>query len=404
MRVRCPLLIGIGFFLHFAVCLRAAYAPIQDPLQNPGFVHFYNNEYDPAVEYFEKQVKERPNDPDQYNDLAQALLYRSFFRSGTLGSDLIASTNPFLQRPKIQMSSADQDKFAKCISTALALTQSDLDSNAKNLRALYAAGVAHGLHANYLFLVEKAWIESLKEATAARTAHEQILEIDPHSVDVHLIVGLNKYIVGALPFYMRILGVIGGFHGDKEGGIQDLQLVAAKGVQDKYDADILLAAIYRREDRPKDALAPLKKLALLFPRNYLLRFEQVEMYTDLGDKTSALDVLNEMQASIKNGAAEYRSVPTGKVDYLKGNLYFRYGDLDPALENLKNVTQRAETIDRNTAVMAWLRLGQVYDLRGDREKAVSAYRATVRTSPDSEAAGEAKDYISNPYHRKRKAA
>ena len=404
MRFRCTVLIATVLISQFAAVLNATYASIQDPLQNSGFVHFYNNEYDPAVDYFEKQAKERPNDPDQYNDLAQALLYRSFFRSGTLGSDLISSTNPFLQRPKIQMSSADQEEFARCINTALRLTQSDLDSNPKNLRALYAAGIAHGLHANYLFLIEKAWIESLKEATAARSAHEQILAIDPRSVDAHLIVGLNKYIVGALPFYMRILGVIGGFHGDKEGGIQDLQLVATKGVLDKYDAEILLAAIYRREDRPKDALAPLKKLALLFPRNYLLRFEQVEMYTDLGDKTSALNVLNEMQASIKNGATDYRSVPTGKVDYLKGNLYFRYGDLDPALENLKNVTQRAAAIDRKTAVMAWLRLGQVYDLRGDRQKAIDAYRATVRTSPDSDAAGEARDYISNPYHRKRKAA
>ena len=403
MSSRCAFLIGgSGLFLLFAVCLSAVYAPIQDPLQNPGFVHFYSNEYDPAVDYFEKQAKDRPNDPDQYNALAQTLLYRSFFRSGTLGSDLISSTNPFLQRPKIQMSSADKDRFAKCISTALRLTQSDLVSNAKNLRALYAAGVAHGLRANYLFLIEKAWIESLKEATAARTAHEQILEIDPQSVDPRLIVGLNKYIVGALPFYMRILGVIGGFHGDKEGGIQDLQLVATKGVQDKYDADILLAAIYRREDRPKDAIPLLIKCAALFPRNYLLRFEQVEMYTDLGDKASALNVLNEMQA--KSGAADYRNVPKGRVDYLKGNLYFRYGDLEPALASLKNVTQRAPTVDPKTAVMAWLRTGQIYDLKGDREKAVIAYKATVRADPDSEAAVAAKDYISNPYHRKRKAA
>ena len=84
------------------------------------------------------------------------------------------------------------------------------------------------------------------------------------------------------------------------------------------------------------------------------------------------------------------------MQYLKGNLLFWYGDLDPALADLKEATRRATELDLNTAVLAWLRLGQVYDLQGKRQDAMEAYRTTMKTAPKSEAATEARSYISNP--------
>ena len=65
------------------------------------------------------------------------------------------------------------------------------------------------------------------------------------------------------------------------------------------------------------------------------------------------------------------------------------------------MTQKADQLDLNTAVMAWLRLGQLYDLEGNHQDAIQAYRQTMKTAPKSEAALEAKSYISNPYRRKR---
>jgi tetratricopeptide (TPR) repeat protein len=178
-------------------------------------------------------------------------------------------------------------------------------------------------------------------------------------------------------------------------------LVAQTGVLNRYDAQALLAAIFRRERQPQRALPLLQRLAQTFPRNYLFRFEEVEMYSDLGDKQDALRVLAEIDSLRRSASPGYASLPAAKIQYLKGNLLFWYGDLDPALNDLKQVTQKADQLDLNTAVMAWLRLGQVYDLEGKRQDAVQAYRQTVKTAPKSEAAVEAKSYISSPYRRKR---
>ncbi len=202
---------------------------LEDPGSNPGFVAFYNNDFDGAIAYFEQQIKEHPQDPDQYNHLAEGILYREMFRDGALESQLVTGNNPFLRRPKMEISAQDKQRFTDCIDTALKLAGAALQKDPNDVRMLHALGVTHGLRSNYLFLVEKAWLDSLREATAARKANQQILKIDPNFVDAHLILGLDKYVVASLPFYLRAIGSIGGFHGDKEGGIRELQLVAAQG-------------------------------------------------------------------------------------------------------------------------------------------------------------------------------
>ncbi|HZS55252.1 MAG TPA: tRNA epoxyqueuosine(34) reductase QueG [Bryobacteraceae bacterium] len=374
---------------------------LQSPLGNPGFVDFYNNRFDEALAYFEEQVKVHPDDPDQYNHIAQAILYREMFRDGALESELVSGSNPFLRRPKMEMPVASKEHFAAAIAEAEKLSETRLDCNPQDVLALYALGVSHGLQANYLFLVDKAWSAALREATAARKADERIVQIDPTFVDAHLILGLNAYVVGSLPFYLRAVGFLGGFHGDKQGGIRQLEEVRQKGVVNRYDAEVLLAAIYRREHQAGKAIPLLEDLASRFPGNYLFPLEMVQMYSDLGRKDDALRVLAQADRLRTEGAPGYRTLAPEKLAYLKGNLLFWYGDLDPALADLKEVTQSADELDLNTAVMAWLRLGQVYDMRGNHEDAVKAYRQATRVAPNSGPATEAKSYIANPYKRKR---
>lgn len=372
----------------------------KDPLTNPGFVHFYNLEFDQAVADFEREVSAHPNEPDGYNHLALGVLYREMLRDGALDSQLVTGSNPFLRRPKMQISPEDKRRFMDSVNRSLELCEAMLEKNPRDIHALYACGVAHGLRANYLFLVEKAWIDSLRDATADRKANESILEIDPNFVDAQFVVGLYRYVVGNLPFLMRALGFLGGFHGDKEAGISQLQEVAAKGILTRYDAQAFLTVIYRRERHPAKALPVLQELAEKFPRNYLFRFEEAEMYGDLGNKNSALQIVAEIEDLRRTGAPGYANIPVEKIQYLRGNLLFWYGDLNPALADLKRITEQPDQVDLGTAVLAWLRVGQIYDLKGNREEAIEAYRETVKAAPGSQAANEAKNYMSNRYRRK----
>ncbi len=398
----------IPFFVAY-VCLGpliafsavAASAP-SNPLEDAGFVHFYNNEYDQALEIFEQQVKINSEDASGYNAVAQAILYREMYRDGALESQLVTGSNAFLRRSKMNVSLQDKLRFNEVIHRAISLSEARLERNQQDVYALYAIAVAHGLRANFLFLVDKAWMQALRESTASRKANDRILELAPDFVDAHLIHGVSEYVVSCLPVYLRMLGAVNGFHADKEDGIRQLQLVSTSGTRNRYDADILLAAIYRRERRPSAALPLLKMLAGTFPRNYLFRLEEVQMFSDLGDKASALEVLAEIENARRRGDPGYARLPQERVQYARGNLLFWYNDLGQSLADLKQATRRTDELDLSTATMAWLRLGQVYDLLGDRQPALEAYRKTVATAPNSEVAKEATDYIDKPYKRKLK--
>jgi tetratricopeptide (TPR) repeat protein len=392
------------FLLPFLSALITFAAPTAsapaNPLDNPGFVYFYNNEYDQALAVFENQVKAHPEDATLYNGLAQTILFREMYRNGALESQMVTGSNAFLHRPKMGISAAERTRFYDTIDRAIALSEARLRRNPKDVNAMHALAVAHGLKANFLFTVDKAWMQALHEAISSRKVNDRIRKLDPGFVDAHLIHGVSEYVVSCLPAYLRFWGALKGFHADKEDGIRQLQLVAASGVRSRYDAAILLAVIYRRERRPADAIPLLKSLANTFPRNYLFRFEEVQMYSDLGDKASALRVLGGIEDALRRGQPGYTKLPLERVQYARGNLLFWYNDLPHSLENLRQATQRTDDLDLNTATMAWLRLGQVYDLMRDRQRALEAYHTAMSTAPGSDIAKEAANYVEKPYQRK----
>ncbi len=366
---------------------------------SPGFDHFYSLEYEPAIAIFEKEISARPSEPAGYNHLAQAILYREMDRAGALESELVTGNNPFLSRGKIVASPAEQKRFDEAIAKAIALSEARLSANPKDVDAVYLLSVAHGLQANYNFLVRKLWRDSLKEFTLSRKLSMQVTQADPKRVDAYLVQGVHDYIVGSLPFTWKLLGFLIGFRGDKDGGLRTVEMVAAKGDKNKFDAMIALAVAYRRERQTEKAIPLLTELIRIFPRNYLFRLELVQMYGDLGQKDDALAVLARMDQLKRDGAPGYKTLPAGKIQYARGNLLFWYREYPGAIENLLKVTAATVTLDVNTAMNGWMRLGQAYDLLGKRSQAVAAYQQAVNAAPESDAGRESKRYLNSPYRR-----
>ncbi len=384
------------------MCAAAAAATAQDNLVARGYQHFYNLEYDQALADFRRYEAAAPNDPNAFNHVAEGVLYRDMFRAGALETELVSGNNPFLRRAKVNASPEDQREFDASITHAMALAEARLKANPRDTGALYALGVSYGLRANYDFLVRKAWRDALRDATAARKAHSRITEIDPSNVDARMVQGLHDYIVGSLPLEWRLLGFLIGFHGNKEEGIREVEMVSRNGKVDRLDAEFLLCAVYRREKKSGRAIPLLEDLIGRFPGNYLLRMELAQMYSDIGKETQALAVLERLRALKNSGVPSLVGLPAGKIDYAEGNIEFWYNDLDAALLNIRLAAAGAEELDLNTGVLAWMRLGQIYDLKGQRSTAVAAYQHAIRFAPDSEAARESRRYLDTPYRRRLK--
>jgi len=66
---------------------------------------------------------------------------------------------------------------------------------------------------------------------------------------------------------------------------------------------------------------------------------------------------------------------------------------------MKKVTAKADDLDLNTGALAWLRTGQIHDMKQRRTEAVEAYRKAIAYAPQAEAAQESKKYLAAPYKR-----
>lgn len=373
-----------------------------EPFISPGFDHFYNLEYEQAIAYFETAIQEKPGEPDRYNHLAQALLFREMLRAGALESELVSGANPFLRREKLEPSPEVVRRFDWAILQAKEKSQARLDSNDADNRARYALCVAHGFVGNWGFLVTQQYLSSLRSLTTSRRLCNQVVERDAAFIDAKLVQGLHEYVVGSLPGYMRILGFLTGFAGNKEGGIATLQEVAAKGTLNRMDARVILGVVYRRERRPADAIPLVEELIRQFPRNYLFRLELAQMWSDFGDSAKALEAIDAVDKLHRAGVTGYGTLSQAKIDFARGVIQFWYNDLDRAETNLARAAQNSASLDLHSAAMSWLRLGQTYDLRNKRQPAIDAYRRVVAMAPSSDMAKESKRYLSSPYRREPK--
>jgi len=371
--------------------------PPLDALVADGFEHFYNIEYPEAISIFQRAIAARPDDPAPYNHLAEAVLFGMMYRCGALESQMVTGGNPFLRRPRMEPTPDEQRLFSSSIDKVLDLTNRTLAAHPNDEDALYAQGVALGFRSTYDYLVRKAWLESLREATTARKLHNRVTEMDPARVDARMMQGAHDYLVGSLPLAYRMIGFLAGFHGDREQGIRTLRMVAEKGVDNKVDAQILLGVIARRERRPWEVIPLIEQLHARYPRNFLVLFELSQMYADMGDKDKALQALDDIDRLKRTGAPGFRTLPEERIQYARGNLLFWYEDFDAAIGQLQRATAHAAALDPNSGPSAWLRLGQCYDIRRRRQDALQAYNAAIAFTPASDPAHEARKYLSSPF-------
>jgi predicted Zn-dependent protease len=199
--------------------------------------------------------------------------------------------------------------------------------------------------------------------------HQKVLELKPDYYDAYLSIGTYHYILGSLPFYMKALAALGGMRGNKQKGISELQTVVEKGTNSD-DASVLLLAIYQNEKRPNDALTVLQRLSAKYPRNYLLKLETAATLVELKRHEEAYA---QFESMLKDESA----APVADL------VRFKYAE---ALAAQKQFARAAEqflavpqlkTAQADLTTIALLRAAQVYDLAGQRDQALTQYKAVL---------------------------
>jgi len=394
-------LVCCGFFLSVLLGITAGQAqtttpvagPPHDPQVDAAYDHFYNMEYDRATQEFEKLLEKHPNDPFAVNHLLSTVLMHNLYETGGMNTgdytnDSFIGHAPRPTDPKIK------ERIKSLAHRAEVLEEQELKENPRNVDALYNRGVTRAQFAVYTGLVERAWFSALRNAVGARHDHERVLELDPTYIDAKMVVGTHNYVVGNLPWSVKMAAALAGLTGSKEKGLEYLREVAKSSGENSVDAKVMLSLFLRREHQYDEALGYMQDLAARYPKNHLFLTEVANLLRSAGRLTDAEATYRKVWQNGREG--KYGNLHYEMAAWGLGDLLRNKKDLAGAAAAYELVNQ-APNPDPDILQKANLAAGEMYDLMQKRDRAMQCYQTVLAGNANTGPADQARRYIREAY-------
>ena len=365
----------------------------RDPLVDAAFDHFYNMDYDRATQEFQKISDKHPDDPAAVNHLLTSVLMHELYRMGAMNTGEYANDS-FIGEAHRPADPKVKEQINQLVNRAESLEEDQLKANPSNVDILYDRGVTRAQFAVYTGLMERAWFSALRNAVGARHDHERVLELSPGYLDAKLVVGTHNYVMGSLPWSVKVAVALVGLSGSKEKGLEYLREVAAGSSENSVDARIVLSLFLRREHNYDEARGIMHDLAARYPRNYLFPLEEANLFRASGHDTEA--------------AAAYRKVWQNGREGKYGNLHYEMAawGLGELLRNQKDYANAAAAYelvnqtsnpDPEIQQKANLAAGEMYDLLQKRDLAMKKYEIVLAENGNTAPAEQARKHIREAY-------
>jgi hypothetical protein len=362
------------------------------PIREKGMNALFNMDYQGARSAFEEMTSVDPRNPAGYVYIANTIWLGHLAELRRLQTNIYNRGNSFFSKTEDTVDPKIDKEFRGKIERAITLCEARLNIHKDDIPALYYLGIAKNIVAGYEATVKRSFISALKNGSKGVGFHREILEKDPQCIDAQLSVGMYNYVVGSLPFAVKILALLGGVHGSKKDGIAMLERVAKDGNFAKDEGNILLVMLYKREKRVPDALAILNLLAVKYPGNSLFRLERAGT---LGELKKYSDSANQFEALLKDPVA---------YDYIPDLIHFQYATMlsDEQKWSVSYEHFVAAYTSRNApealVTLAHLNAGKCLDVQSKREEAMKEYKLVLSRKDVFDSYDQAKQYLKKPFH------
>ncbi len=245
------------------------------PSVERAFERLYNFDFAAAHAELDAHQERHPEDPLGFCVRGAIYLFYELDRLGILKTEFFEDDEQVVGRNKrkLALDPEIRAEFFAVLERADSLATERLERDPADTAALFALCLKEGLITDYKTLVEKRGLLVFRNARAAGRHAQRLLDIEPRFHDAYLAAGINEYLIGNLPFFIRWFIRIEGIEGSKEQAFAKLEIVAAKGRYLGPFARILMSIMALREKQPERAQALLAELTRDYPENPLLRTE-----------------------------------------------------------------------------------------------------------------------------------
>ena len=342
---------------------------------------------------FEQVLQKHPDDPFAVNHLLTAVLFRELYRMGALNTGDYANDS-FIGTAHRPADPKVKDRIKGLVDHAFDVEEKTLSAMPDDVDALYARGVTRAQFATYTALVERAWFSALRNGVGARRDHERVLELSPKYTDAKLIVGAHNYVMGSLPWGVKVAVSMVRLSGNKDKGLEYLQEASNSMGETSVDAKILLILFYRREHRFNDSLVLVRSMMPQYPQDVLLFLEEGNLLRALGRNQEAATAYRKIWQSGREG--HYPNLHYETAAYSLGELLRSQKDYTGAAAAYEQVNEVSQP-DPEIQQKANLAAGEMYDVLQKRDLALKKYEIVVASNGDSAQADAARRHLKEAY-------
>lgn len=371
------------------------YPIVNDPTVRQGMERFYNLDYDGAQQRFESVLRAHPNDPMVMGLLLTVIEFRELYNLDLLDTTYYARENFLSSNRKVQVDANVRRRIEDLSNGVISICDKRIQANSKDKDCYFARSYAKGIHAAFMTLADHSFAGAAKQGLQSKDDAEEVLKIDSSYTDAKMAIGIQQYAAASLPRWLRFVVGIFGMGGSKEKGFAYLRDCMNRGTITKVESMTAMSLFLRHDGRYDEAIGVSKRLAAMYPHNYLYRLEVANLTKDAGHGPQAI--------------AEYRAVIADAnkrgyfIDPRLALAHFGLAETERGQNDIEGALQDYLEASKQPNCSDWMRkraqlnAGMMYDLLHKRNEAIAQYKLAAAAGGDQSQASDARKYMSKPY-------
>lgn len=253
----------------------------------------YTGDPETAVGVARAIERARPEDPVGYLVEGEALWWERYCAACEIKWGMVEAWKHDKQR--------EDESYFELTDKAVELAQTQLAKSETAEMHVYA-GMGYALKVR-VYGLRGENRNAAKAAVNARTHMLRALELDPQMADATAAVGIYNYYVDTLSPIVKLLRFFMGIPGgDKEKGVEQMEVGMNQGVLLKVDVRFILARALRQYDRKyEEALSVAQPLVERYPQNPLFLLLLGNLNVELGRNAKAAEYFRSVpKVSVPN--------------------------------------------------------------------------------------------------------
>ncbi|MDA8243992.1 MAG: tetratricopeptide repeat protein [Elusimicrobia bacterium] len=353
-------------------------------LAKNGLDSIYAVDIPAAEKYFGEALKKYPDHPIPYFGMAMSKWAELEY--------LEDESDPGLEK-----------EYGELTDKALEVGRAWIKKHPGDANAYLVLGGMYGLRAR-LGVLQHHWVDAFLTGKKALSATRRSLKIDPELYDAYLGLGMYEYYSGTLSGVVKLLAAIV-MRGDAKKGLEYLNLCREKGYFNALAAKLMLIEIYTTTGSPyKDPATAVKwarELRAQYPNHPQMHFvEIVSLFENKEYDESRKEALDYLK-KVEGGVVPYRRRYLPRVLTAIATTYLVEGKYDEAAEYFRRAADTLKEDPKSHparwGVWAIVRLGNVSDLKGLRDKAVEYYKQAQAYKDEWGFSESIEKYLKSPF-------